>query len=119
MFESALVARLDPIISNLYPGVAPLDFAPPCAVYQVSNSQPYNDLSDDIDVSLKTLHIDVYSPSYLTSLTLAKAIRSNLVSWHDDDVQAVTWIDESDIVDETTELKLYRRALVFHVVAAV
>lgn len=119
MFAIALTNRLETLAPNLYPIVAPLDYERPAVIYNIINTDPVSDLDSGADLAFIKLRIDVYDASYIDSKTLAKAIRDDLEAWMDDDVEGVTWTDETDMIDDTTDLRLYRTMLTFSVLAAV
>jgi hypothetical protein len=115
MLETSLVARLAPITTALYPLVAPKNYATPCVVYNRSDTKPVADLKIGTDAAKVWLQVDVYDVTYLGAKALADMIRKNLEMWVDVEVQAVSWTNEQDMIDETTETMLYRAMLSFEV----
>ena len=113
MLETALVAWLDDLAPNLYPLAAPLDYATPAVVYSRVSTQDEMDLDGGNDMGWIVMQLDVYDPSYLTAKELAHDIRDRLLSWDDDVVHAVTYTNETDIIDETTDTSLYRVMMTF------
>jgi len=122
MLETSLVARLAPIITNLYPLVAPKKTPEnaatwmPAVLYNRSDTVPVDDLSVGITANAKLwLQVDCYDYTYLAAKTLAETIRENLEVWVDDEVQSVSWTGEHDTIDNTTESTLYRTMLNFEI----
>ena len=48
---------------------------------------------------------------------LAADIRDRMMEWDDDTVQSVTWISETDMIDETTDTSLFRTMMQFRLYA--
>jgi hypothetical protein len=119
MFITALNQRLSTFTNNVYPVVAPLDYERPAIIYNIVNTNPVNDLNTNADLAFIRLRIDVYDTDYITAKTLAKSIRESIEAWRDDDVEGATWEDETDMIDDTTDLRLYRVMLAFSVLATV
>jgi len=117
MFEQSLFARLKTQAANVYPGTAPLNYATPAVVYNRINTDPLNSLDASADSAILVIQVDVYDPSYLAAKQLAKTLRDDLVEWNDG--VSVSWNNETDMVDETTEKTLFRTMLHFTVFASV
>ncbi|RSU77413.1 hypothetical protein BRX37_06030 [Sphingomonas sp. S-NIH.Pt3_0716] len=117
MIEAQLVAHLAALCPNMYPGAAPLDYSTPCVVYNRIATDPNDDLEGWTGEGWLTFQIDVYDPSYLAAKELAADIRDHMIEWDDDTVQSVTWIGETDMIDETTDTSLFRTMLQFRLFA--
>ena len=113
MFETSLVSRLSPLAANLYPLVAPKDYVTPACVYNRSDTAPTSDFAPGTTNAQIWLQIDVYDLTYLGAKSLAESIRKYLETWSDNEVQAVQWTNEHDMIDNTTETELYRTMLSF------
>jgi hypothetical protein len=119
MLEAALVTRLAVVAPNMYPGIAPKDYATPAVVFNRIHTQPVRDLATPINDAWVVFQIDVYDADYLTAKTTAKAIRDALSGWSDEDVASCVWDNEQDLVDNTTEITQYRTMQTFLLFAAV
>lgn len=117
MIETQLVAWLQNLAPQIYPGAAPLEYSTPCVVYNRIATDPLDDLEGWTGKGWVSIQIDVYDTSYLTAKTLAASIRDRMLAWEDDVVQAVTWSGETDLIDQTTATTLYRTMLTFSLYA--
>jgi len=107
MIEAALVARLAPIIPDIYPLEAPPGASFPCLVYARSKTDPLRDF-DGRAGDWIVIHVDTYHQNFMDAKALANAVRSNLEAWSDMDVQTAALVDEADAVDKTTKVTLFR-----------
>ncbi len=114
MIETLLNARLRAITENVYPNVAPLTYRSPCVVYQRLDTETISDISgEEVAQAFVTFQLAISSPIFGEAKLLARAVRNNLKSWQSDDVQAVSWINESVAVDSSTDVVLHRVLLFF------
>lgn len=113
MIETLLAARLKTIAANVYPNVAPANYKTPCVVYQRLETETINDLEGFSDQTFVTFLLSISSTVFGEAVLLARTIRNNLRAWHDDDVQAVSWLNEIVSVDNSTETELHRVMLFF------
>lgn len=118
MFETRLADRLENITPNVYPNVAPTDYQTPCVVYQVLDTEPFNDLDGFGIEAFVTVQLSISSTRFGEAKQLARKIRENLAEWQQDDVQSVAWINETVAVDNTTATTLHRVMLFFKFLAA-
>jgi hypothetical protein len=119
MLETALVTRLADLAPQLYPGRAPTDYDTPAVIYNRLSTQMEDDLDGVGDMGWVVMQIDVYDPSYLAAKELAQDIRDHLAIWDDEQVHSVTFVNETDMIDETTEATLYRVMMTFLFFAAI
>lgn len=117
MIEAQLVAHLADLAPHMYPGAAPLGYTTPAVVYNRIATDPNDDLSGWTGEGWLTFQIDVYDPAYLVAKELAADIRDRMIEWDDETVQSVTWIGETDMIDETTDISLFRTMLQFRLYA--
>lgn len=109
MLEAALVQRLAPLAPYLYPLRAPKNYAQPCTIYNLLHCDPVRSVdSGASEWAHYVVQIDTYSESYKTAHDLARAIRDNLVEWTSDDVQSVAWTGTTPMIDDTTDVALFR-----------
>jgi hypothetical protein len=109
MIEAKLYARLKTVAANVYPLAAPKGYKSPAVIYQRVTTVPDRDLDEDLhEEAWIDFQIDVYSPSHIEALTLAKTIRTCMKTWQDEDVHTVAYISFDDTIDNTTEVPLYR-----------
>jgi hypothetical protein len=119
MLETALVTYLSHLAPDMYPGRAPTNYDTPAVIYNRLSTQMEDDLDGVGDMGWVVMQIDVYDPSYLAAKELAHDIRDHLVIWDDEQVHAVTVVNETDMIDETTETTLYRVMMTFLFFAAI
>ncbi|MDH2134929.1 DUF3168 domain-containing protein [Sphingobium yanoikuyae] len=119
MLETALVTRLADLAPNMYPGRAPTNYDTPVVIYNRLSTQMEDDLDGVGDMGWVVMQIDVYEPSYLAAKELAQDIRDHLSIWDDEQVHSVAFVNETDIIDETTEATLYRVMMTFLFFAAI
>lgn len=115
MLETSFVARVASITTDIYPMVAPKDYQTPCVVYNRSDTIPVATLKAGSENAKIWLQVDIYDRHYLGAKALAETIRRNLEVWVDDEVMSVSWNNELDMIDNTTEVTLYRTMLSFSV----
>ena len=109
MIENKLYTRLKSVAANVYPVVAPVTYQRPCVVYNRTGTETERNIDDDPQTcGWVTFQVDVYALTLLESKTLARTIRASLKAWVDADISAVTWVNELDMVDDTTDVSLYR-----------
>lgn len=115
--ESQLYAKLREHASNVYPLVAPRDFATPAVVYNRLDTSPTLSYDNDEENGVVTMQVDVYDTSYKAAKSLARTIRQHLRAWVEEDgsMQSCLWENEMDMVDDTTPTKLYRTMLRFRI----
>lgn len=113
MIETLLAARLKMAAVNVYPNVAPTNYKTPCVVYQRLETETFNDLDGYSDQTFVTFQLSISSTTYSDALTLARAVRDNLKSWQDENVRAVSWLNEVSSFDNSTETELHRVMLFF------
>lgn len=113
MIDKPLTARLKTLTPNVYPNAAPTTYKTPCVVYQVIDTETFNDLDSFSNEAFVTVMLAISSPVYGDAKALAAAIRQNMQSWNDDGVQSASWIDETSGVDNTTSTMLHRIMLFF------
>lgn len=113
MIEKLLTARLKTLTLNVYPNAAPTDYKTPCVVYQVLDTETFNDLDSFASDAFVTIMLAISSPVYSEAKTLAASVRNNMQEWNEDGVQSVSWIDETNAVDNTTATTLHRVMLFF------
>jgi len=113
MFEEMLYSRLSTVAQNVYPNVAPNNYKTPCAVYQVLETETFNDLDGYSPEAFVTVQISVSSTVYKEAKTLARAIRNDLRDWQRDEVSAASWMNEVVAVDNSTDITLHRIMLFF------
>ena len=114
MIEQHLYARLKTVAANVYPNVAPLNYKTPAVIYQRIDTEPMGDL--DVGVATEgfvTFQVSVSAPVFGDAMTLARAIKSNLATWENDEVQSVSWLNEHPMTDDTTDVTLHRVLLFF------
>lgn len=120
MIDALLTSRLKTFTANVYPNVAPPDFALPCAVYQFLQTEVITDLDGSIqDEGYVTVQISVSSQSYGQAKLLARSIRNSLIAWESPDIQATEWIDEHMVADTTQQDTIHRALLFFKFFCAV
>lgn len=113
MIETRLADRLETITPHVYPNVAPTDYKTPCVVYQVLDTEPFNDVDGYTDEAFVTVQLSISSTKFSEAKTLAREIRENLRDWDDGQVQTVSWINETVAVDNSTSTTLHRVMLFF------
>ncbi|MDG2532070.1 DUF3168 domain-containing protein [Sphingomonas sp. HITSZ_GF] len=113
MIETLLANRLETVAANVYPDVAPMSYQTPCVVYQRIDTETINDLDGGSDQAFVTFQISISSPRILEAKILARNVRNSLRTWIDDDVEAVSWINEHSTVDNSTDVALHRVLLFF------
>lgn len=111
--EHLLAARLKTITPNVYPNVAPTDYKTPCVVYQTLETETFNDLEGYSDQAFVTVQLSISATVFGDAKRLARSIRENLGAWDDDQVQAVSWLNETVAVDNSTATSLHRVMLFF------
>lgn len=111
--ESHLTARIKVLTPNVYPNVAPKKYSTPCVVYQLLDTETFNDLSGYSTDTFKTFQLAVSSPIYAEAQALAAAVRQSLSGWSTNSVKSVSWLDEVAAVDNTTDVTLHRFILIF------
>ena len=118
MIEKKLAARLSTLAPNLYPLKAPKNYRTPCVIYNVLHTDPIRDLDRGVaPLCAYIVQVDVYDPRYVAANTLAKSIRDDLVEWSDDGVQAVDWTGQTNMIDDTTDIEIYRTMMTFLIFA--
>ncbi len=117
MIEALLDARLLTITPNVYPGAAPLHYQRPCAIYNRIGTEPTRDLDDDDPTAIITFQIDVYSTLQNEAITIARAIRDSMKAWDEGDIQCVAYTARQDMVDNTSEIQLFRVMQFFEIMA--
>lgn len=113
MFEPRLASRLATIAENVYPNVAPENYATPAVVYQLLDSDPVNDLDGFGDETFVTVQLAISSTKFGEAKALARSIRRDLANWNDDKVVVLSWLNEVVAVDNSTDTTLYRVVLFF------
>lgn len=109
MIDQLLVQRLCPFAPNLHPLRAPKNFKQPCVIYNLLHCDPVRSVdSGASDLAFYVYQIDVYDESYVTAHEVARAIRDDMVEWTSDDVQSVSWTGTTPMIDDTTEVALFR-----------
>jgi hypothetical protein len=116
MLSIQLTTLLNGITDEVYPLEAPAGFSTPCVVYTIASTEPVDDLDGYANLAQSVVMIEVYSPRYLEAKTLAASIRATLLDWAD--VEAVTWVNETDTIDKTTQTSLHRTVMSFLITAA-
>ena len=120
MIDTLLNARLKTITANVYPNVAPIDYALPCAVYQVLQTEVVTDLDGSIAYEgYVTVQISISSEKYGQAKLIARSIRNSLIAWDSPEIQATEWIDEHMMADTTTQSTIHRALLFFKFFCAV
>lgn len=120
MMEAQLYAKIKERATNVYPMVAPRDYATPTIVYNRIDTSPTMTYDNDEDNGVVTFQVDVYDTSYKSAKALAKVIRRHLRTWVEVDgsIQSCLWSNEIDMVDDTTPTTLYRVMMRFRVFGA-
>jgi hypothetical protein len=113
VIETEIVAWLSDIAPNMYPSVAPLNYTTPAVVYNRTSTDSEDDLEGFHNIGWISFQVDVYDPSYLIAKELAHDIRDRLLEMDDEIVHNVSFVNETDMVDETTEVSLHRVMLTF------
>ncbi len=119
MINKLLTARLKTLTPHVYPNAAPTDYKTPCVVYQVIDTETFNDLDSFSNEAFVTVMLAISSPVYGDAKALAAAIRQNMESWNDEGTQSVSWINETSAVDNTTATMLHRIMLFFKFFVAI
>lgn len=120
MIEETIYARIRECASNVYPMIAPRDYATPTVVYNRIDTSPTMSYDNDEENGVVTMQVDVYDTSYKSAKSLAKSIRQHLRAWVEEDgsIQSCLWSNEIDMVDDTTPTTLYRVMMRFRVFGA-
>lgn len=113
MFEKLLTARLKTLTPHVYPNAAPTDYKTPCVVYQVMDTETFNDFDGFSGDSFVTIMLAISSPVYGEAKALAAAVRENMEDWNEEGVQSVSWIDETGGADNSTAVMLHRIMVFF------
>lgn len=113
MIETRLADRLETITPHVYPNVAPTDYKTPCVVYQVLETEPFNDFDGFSTEAFVTVMLAISSTKISEAKSLARSIVNNLRDWDDGQVQTVSWINETAAVDNSTSTTLHRVMLFF------
>lgn len=118
--EEKLYAKLKERAPNVYPMVAPRNYATPAVVYNRIDTSPTMSHDNDEENGIVTFQVDVYDTGYKSAKAMAKSIRRHLRSWVEQDgsIQSCLWANEIDMVDDTTPTTLYRVMMRFRVFGA-
>lgn len=109
MIEDRLYAKLRTVADNVYQIVAPKKYRTPAVVVNRIGTETVRDTDlDEQTAGWVTFQIDVYDPILLTSKMKARAIRAALKAWVDPTIASVTFESETDMVDDTTDVSLFR-----------
>lgn len=108
MADQLIFDRLRSHCPHVYPGAAPQGYSEPCIVYNMIGLDPSRDLGDADDTAVMTYQIDVYSTRKTVATQMARAIRDDIKSWDDHQLQCMAYTNRADFIDQTTETKLYR-----------
>lgn len=109
MIEGKLFTKLRTVADNVYPVVAPRAYKTPAVVYnRIGTDTERNIDADEQTSGWVTFQVDVYDPVLLTAKTKARAIRAALKAWVEPTVKAIVFEGELDMVDDTTEVSLFR-----------
>lgn len=113
MIETLLTARLKTLTPNVYPNFAPTNYKTPCIVYQRLDTEAMNDFDNGVqDEGFVTFQFAISSTVFGEAKMMARNVRNSLRDWKEPEVQAVSWIDEHVMGDDSTETVLHR-VLVF------
>ena len=120
MIDHMLVERLYALAPNLYPLRAPKNYSTPCVVYSKLHCDPVRSVdSGASDRAWLIYQVDVYDPSHKAAHDLAKLIRDNLTGWTSNLVQSVAWTGTTSLIDDTTEVPLFRAMSTYLIFASV
>lgn len=113
MIETRLADRLGAITPHVYPNVAPKSYKTPCVVYQVLETEPFNDLDGFSTEAFVTVMLSISATKISEAKALGRVMINDLREWDDDHVQTVSWINETAAVDNSTSTTLHRVMLFF------
>jgi hypothetical protein len=117
MLEVKLCDRLLTVCPNVYPGAAPVGYKRPCVIYNRISTDPTRNLDDDDETATVTFQIDVYSALQTEALQLSANIRANMKAWQDPDIECVAYTSRQSMIDNTTEVQLFREMTFFELFA--
>lgn len=111
MIEVTLTAKLKRVVPKVYPNKAPQTADGPLVVYMRTGTDREALLSGPGGIAYATFRIDVYDTGYLSTITLADALRAECNGWKEAEVMYCSVTNDIDFGAEPDEDGFYRRSI--------